>query len=414
MLNGTGEHADVRVRHSAEYRPPLRPAARRPLRASVTLGTIQSPFRLDAPAFQPVASDPASTATPRYDPLSAAAARPPPLRDAVPALEPYDGAYFAPRGTHYAPRRDGPGAAAPAPLFVPGRNSAPARTTPQQQQQQQQQQQHVGERTRRSKRHRARVFSVNLTAPSTGGDSSSTGSSTGSSSETATTTPSSTATVSPTSQQQQQQQQQRQGTLKPELYKTELCRKYEETGSCRYGAKCQFAHGEAELRPVQRHPLYKTEPCRMYHQLGHCNYGTRCRFIHESPDEGQHPGRAACARAPSPAPPSPHCIAVALALGGPAAPLQRRSLSALTVAGAALATPPLYALLATGTPPTAPAAPLTAALSQPTSPESPALVLLQQQEPQQQGAAAALEDDAAAVEDAEREQERRLVEQLEL
>jgi len=84
--------------------------------------------------------------------------------------------------------------------------------------------------------------------------------------------------------------QQRQGTLKPELYKTELCRKFQETGSCRYGAKCQFAHGEAELRPVQRHPLYKTELCRMYHTLGHCNYGTRCRFIHDSPDEGQYVG----------------------------------------------------------------------------------------------------------------------------
>lgn len=38
------------------------------------------------------------------------------------------------------------------------------------------------------------------------------------------------------------------------LYKTELCRSWEEKGSCRYGAKCQFAHGEEELRQVQRHP----------------------------------------------------------------------------------------------------------------------------------------------------------------
>ena len=28
---------------------------------------------------------------------------------------------------------------------------------------------------------------------------------------------------------------------------------------CRYGGKCQFAHGSHELRPVQRHPKYKTE-----------------------------------------------------------------------------------------------------------------------------------------------------------
>lgn len=38
------------------------------------------------------------------------------------------------------------------------------------------------------------------------------------------------------------------------LYKTELCRSWEEKGSCRYGTKCQFAHGEEELRSVARHP----------------------------------------------------------------------------------------------------------------------------------------------------------------
>lgn len=65
------------------------------------------------------------------------------------------------------------------------------------------------------------------------------------------------------------------------LYKTELCRSWEEKGTCRYGAKCQFAHGEDELRKVSRHPKvsrrhakatttyiccpsqYKTEICRV-------------------------------------------------------------------------------------------------------------------------------------------------------
>ena len=46
------------------------------------------------------------------------------------------------------------------------------------------------------------------------------------------------------------------------LYKTEMCRSWEETGGCRYGAKCQFAHGSWELRPVVRHPKYKTEVSR--------------------------------------------------------------------------------------------------------------------------------------------------------
>ncbi|EIE20804.1 hypothetical protein COCSUDRAFT_9841, partial [Coccomyxa subellipsoidea C-169] len=61
---------------------------------------------------------------------------------------------------------------------------------------------------------------------------------------------------------------------------TELCRSWKESGSCRYGSKCQFAHGEKELKPVQRHPKYKTEPCRQFATTGACPYGSRCRFIH--------------------------------------------------------------------------------------------------------------------------------------
>ena len=64
------------------------------------------------------------------------------------------------------------------------------------------------------------------------------------------------------------------------LYKTELCRSFQETGNCRYGTKCQFAHGKHELRPVIRHPKYKTEVCKTFHTIGTCPYGKRCRFIH--------------------------------------------------------------------------------------------------------------------------------------
>ncbi|RXW19992.1 hypothetical protein EST38_g5873 [Candolleomyces aberdarensis] len=74
------------------------------------------------------------------------------------------------------------------------------------------------------------------------------------------------------------------------LYKTELCRSWEEKGSCRYGAKCQFAHGEDELRKVQRHPKYKTEICRTFWVSGSCPYGKRCCFIHtELPSSGATP-----------------------------------------------------------------------------------------------------------------------------
>nr|ALS92618.1 ZFP36L3 [Cricetomys gambianus] len=63
-------------------------------------------------------------------------------------------------------------------------------------------------------------------------------------------------------------------------YKTELCRPFEESGVCRYGNKCQFAHGYRELRTLSRHPKYKTEPCRTFHSVGYCPYGSRCHFIH--------------------------------------------------------------------------------------------------------------------------------------
>ena len=63
-------------------------------------------------------------------------------------------------------------------------------------------------------------------------------------------------------------------------YKTELCRPFSEHGTCKYGEKCQFAHGQAELRSVTRHPKYKTDLCKTYHSVGFCPYGPRCHFVH--------------------------------------------------------------------------------------------------------------------------------------
>ena len=68
--------------------------------------------------------------------------------------------------------------------------------------------------------------------------------------------------------------------VNPSRYKTELCRPYQENGSCKYGEKCQFAHGLPELRTVNRHPKYKTDLCKTYHSVGFCPYGPRCHFIH--------------------------------------------------------------------------------------------------------------------------------------
>ncbi|GLD57247.1 tristetraprolin-like protein [Lates japonicus] len=74
--------------------------------------------------------------------------------------------------------------------------------------------------------------------------------------------------------------------LSSNRYKTELCRGFQETGSCKYGTKCQFAHGESELRGLYRHPKYKTEPCRTFYNFGYCPYGSRCHFIHEEKISG--------------------------------------------------------------------------------------------------------------------------------
>eukprot|EP00076_Gallus_gallus_P030976 XP_015155706.1 mRNA decay activator protein ZFP36-like [Gallus gallus] len=71
------------------------------------------------------------------------------------------------------------------------------------------------------------------------------------------------------------------------LYKTELCRPFTATGRCRYGARCQFAHGPEELRGLRRHPKYRTQPCSTFQRCGTCPYGSRCHFLHgPAPAEG--------------------------------------------------------------------------------------------------------------------------------
>nr|XP_017249306.1 PREDICTED: uncharacterized protein LOC108220134 [Daucus carota subsp. sativus] len=66
------------------------------------------------------------------------------------------------------------------------------------------------------------------------------------------------------------------------FYKTEICRSWEDFGTCRYGAKCQFAHGKEELRPTRFFNKSKSETqiCRAY-SSGTCSYGSQCRFSHE-------------------------------------------------------------------------------------------------------------------------------------
>lgn len=70
-------------------------------------------------------------------------------------------------------------------------------------------------------------------------------------------------------------------------YKTELCNKFMESGRCPYGTRCQFAHGERELRRSKRTTdrRFKTQKCRNFHNHGTCRYGKRCQFIHDESEK---------------------------------------------------------------------------------------------------------------------------------
>jgi len=64
-------------------------------------------------------------------------------------------------------------------------------------------------------------------------------------------------------------------------YKTELCKKWVETGACPYEAKCRFAHGPDEMQTrLIINGKYRSKPCFEFHKNGYCAYGIRCLFYH--------------------------------------------------------------------------------------------------------------------------------------
>ncbi|CUM67011.1 uncharacterized protein PRCAT00004699001 [Priceomyces carsonii] len=70
--------------------------------------------------------------------------------------------------------------------------------------------------------------------------------------------------------------------LNTNLYKTELCASYTKLGVCPYGGKCQFAHGDEELKKVDRPPKWRSKPCANWAKYGNCRYGNRCCFKHSN------------------------------------------------------------------------------------------------------------------------------------
>ena len=62
-----------------------------------------------------------------------------------------------------------------------------------------------------------------------------------------------------------------------------MCKNWIEIGVCRYGSKCQFAHGQNELveknQPVNH--KYKSKQCYTFQEKLYCPYGSRCFFRHD-------------------------------------------------------------------------------------------------------------------------------------
>lgn len=71
-------------------------------------------------------------------------------------------------------------------------------------------------------------------------------------------------------------------TTNTDLYKTELCASFMSSGGhCPYGEKCQFAHGEKELKFIDRPPKWRSKPCQNWVKNGSCSYNARCCFRHD-------------------------------------------------------------------------------------------------------------------------------------
>ena len=93
-----------------------------------------------------------------------------------------------------------------------------------------------------------------------------------------------------------------QGPTNPR-YKTTLCKHFNTPQGCSYGDKCQFAHGNGELRlnnaqgfPTSLGPganankmqnsliNYKIVKCKNWEKDGTCKYGVHCTFAHGDKD----------------------------------------------------------------------------------------------------------------------------------
>ena len=87
--------------------------------------------------------------------------------------------------------------------------------------------------------------------------------------------------------------QQQRTNINHNLYKTSLCKNFQEAGTCSYAERCKFAHGENELRQPgqswqrfggQRGQFGGNKPqgvCRVFQSTGQCKFGDNCRYSHQ-------------------------------------------------------------------------------------------------------------------------------------
>lgn len=79
-------------------------------------------------------------------------------------------------------------------------------------------------------------------------------------------------------------------TGKSSSIKKEMCKNWVEKGTCSYGSKCRFAHGEADLvQDTHQDSRYKSKHCKRFTELGMCPYGSRCLFIHDQSPKKKAP-----------------------------------------------------------------------------------------------------------------------------
>jgi hypothetical protein len=77
------------------------------------------------------------------------------------------------------------------------------------------------------------------------------------------------------------------------IFRTQLCRNWENGGTCTHGSMCLFAHGEEQLRSFNKNDQFrslpvdktkfKTKLCINW-MNGGCKFGDRCHFAHGDED----------------------------------------------------------------------------------------------------------------------------------